>query len=548
MLIRGTGVSSGVVVGDVHRLRREGIGHAVPASAAQVLEALASVGGYLDRRADLTSMAAAQDVLRAQAMIAGDPALIEAIKARFVEDDTCEDVRPGIAAAFGGFRELLLAVGGYIAERVADLDEIRDRLIAAVAGVEWESIGLDKPAILIADDLTPADTAELDLRFALALVVAKGGPTSHTAIVARGLGIPAIVACPEAEHIDDGMTALVDGRDGVVIVSPTPADIAARSSREDLRRARSAAVSGPGLLADGRPIALLGNAGHVDDVVSASAAGAEGIGLLRTELLFLHRTEAPTLEEQVSVYSAALVAMTGRKVIVRTLDAGSDKPLPFLQASAEENPALGVRGWRLGRLDEITLEIQLDALAAAARATQTDPWVMAPMISTVSEAREFAQRARSKGLRHVGVMVETPSAALLAAEMLAEIDFASIGTNDLSQYVMAADRLDGRLGDLTTAWQPAVLRAVKMTLEAAVAHGKPVGVCGESAADPYMAAVLVGLGASSLSMAPSALGDVRATLSTVDHQACIRASHAALQAHSPEEARAAVVQLVDADA
>ena len=186
----------------------------------------------------------------------------------------------------------------------------------------------------------------------------------------------------------------------------------------------------------------------------------EGVGLFRTELLFMDRQTEPTVDEQAALYSAVFAAMAGRRVVVRTIDAGSDKPVPFIASEHEENPALGVRGWRLNRITDDIVNRQLQALAIAAADSPADVWVMAPMIDTVAEAADFASRARALGLKHVGVMVETPAAALMADRVLAEVDFGSLGTNDLTQYVMAADRLDARLSDLTTSWHPAVLRAI----------------------------------------------------------------------------------------
>ena len=204
----------------------------------------------------------------------------------------------------------------------------------------------------------------------------------------------------------------------------------------------------------------MANAGNSTDAVSGAGVGAEGIGLFRTELLFLDRETEPSVEEQITLYASVFDAMPGQRVIVRTLDAGSDKPVPFLNTVEEENPALGVRGWRLTRIADDVIERQLEAIAKAATQTSADVWVMAPMIDTVSEAAEFAKRAYGHGIKHVGVMIETPAAALCADLILQEVDFASLGTNDLTQYVMAADRLDSRLSDLTSSWHPSVLRAI----------------------------------------------------------------------------------------
>ncbi len=544
MQFAGIGVSPGVAHGPVFRIRRNVISKPVPASPREVFAALDAVADDLERRAHAATIEVAREVLEAQSMIARDPALVEAIGARLTDDATYPDVREPIRDAFAGFRAALESLGGYFAERVNDLDEIADRAIDHLAGVTHTATKLERPSVIVADDLTPADTAALDLDNALALVVAKGGPTSHTAIVARGLGIPAIVGCTGVDGLADGTLLLVDGREGVAIPDASDTEVAGRAAREAALRARAAAVTGPGRLSDGTPVTLLANAGKVDAVVAAASAGAEGIGLFRTELAFLERQTEPTIEEQVELYGSVFSAMAGRRVVVRTIDAGSDKPVPFIAAEHEENPALGVRGWRLNRIDDELVNRQLRALAIAAAASTADVWVMAPMIATAAEARDFAARARALGLKHVGVMVETPAAAIMADHVLAEVDFGSLGTNDLTQYVMAADRLDARLSDLTTSWHPAVLRAIQVAASHAKNLARPLGVCGEAAADPKLAAVLVGLGVSSLSMSPPALAEVRGFLAQVDRATCVRAAEVAISAASEVEAKLAALEIL----
>ncbi len=534
MSYSGIGVSPGVVVGQVRRIIATKVSGPVPADIDQVLAALNSVAEDLEQSAETIDLEVAKEVLDAQAMMARDPSVIEVLEAA-ISEGVAFDVRPIIDEAFGGFKEQLLALGGYFAERVSDIDEIATRLINKLAGIESQGLNLTAPTIVVAEDLTPADTAALNLKFALALVCSHGGATSHTAIVARGLGIPAIVGCHGVMEIGDGIKVLVDGRAGEVILDATPEVIAERSEREAVLKARAASITGPGRLSDGTPVQLLGNAGTVEDVRAAAAVGAEGIGLFRTELLFLDSQVEPTVAEQVRLYSDVFAVMAGKKVVIRTLDAGSDKPVPYINAIHEENPALGVRGWRLTRTSDGVLNRQLEALAEAASTSEVDLWVMAPMINTPDEAKDFADRVRALGMKVPGVMIETPAAALHADRVLAEVEFGSFGTNDLTQYVMASDRMDSRLSDMTTAWHPAVLRAISIAAAEAQKIGKPVGVCGEAAANSLLAAVLVGLGVSSLSMAPSALAEVRGFLATVDLDACQRAAKAALGARSAKD-------------
>jgi len=289
---------------------------------------------------------------------------------------------------------------------------------------------------------------------------------------------------------------------------------------EQARRAARAASRGPGRTADGHPVALLLNIGDVVGAGKVAAVDAEGVGLFRTEFLYLDRSEAPSVDEQVSLYTGVFEAMAGRKIVVRTLDAGADKPLPFLTQEGEPNPALGVRGLRTARRDPQVLTDQLDALARAQQATGAVVWVMAPMVATAAEAKWFTDLAHTHGLPVAGVMVEIPAAALRAADLLEHTDFMSIGTNDLAQYTLATDRMAGELADLLDPWQPALLDLIRITAEAGLAAGKSVGVCGEAAASPALAPVLVGLGVTSLSMSASAIADVRDALGKVTLERC----------------------------
>ena len=540
----GIGVSPGVVTGPIRRVIAQKVTAPVPADIDQVLKALDAVAADLEQSAETIELEVAKEVLGAQAMMARDPSVIEVLEGAITEG-VAFDVRPIVEAAFGGFKEQLLALGGYFAERVSDIDEIQTRLINKLAGNESAGLLLTEPTIVVAEDLTPADTAALNLKFALALVCSQGGATSHTAIVARGLGIPAIVGCAGLMDLADGTTVLVDGRAGEVLVAASTEEIAVRTNKEAKLKARADSVTGPGRLSDGTAIQLLCNAGTVDDVRAAVKVGADGIGLFRTELLFLDSQIEPSVEEQIKLYSDVFDAMQGKKVVIRTLDAGSDKPVPYINAIHEENPALGVRGWRLTRTSNDVLNRQLEALAKAAEGKDVQLWVMAPMINTPDEARDFANRVRALGMKVPGVMIETPAAALHADHVLAEVEFGSFGTNDLTQYVMASDRMDSRLSDMTTAWHPAVLRAISIAAESAAKVSKPVGVCGEAAAHSYLAAVLVGLGVSSLSMAPSALAEVRGFLASVDPQACKAAAQAALGARSASEAESLAKKILE---
>lgn len=543
MEITGIGIGQGIAVGPVVRMAEplpepvDRPSHLDPTREGERARASMSVVA-----AELTSRGAkaggaAQDVLEAQAMMAEDPSLIDEVATLLERGKTAERA---VFEAFAAYRELLAGMGGYMAERAADLDDISQRVIAHLLKLPAPGVpDPGHPFVLVARDLAPADTATLDLDQVLGLVTVDGGPTSHTAILAREKSIVAIVGAADASGLADGDTVIVDAANSVVVSGPSPDEIAAANARIAERAALEAAPVTPGALADGTPVPLLANLGSADGAAEALRLGAEGVGLFRTEFLFLDADSAPSITDQQAQYSKMLTAFAGKKVVVRVLDAGADKPLSFLNDAHEENPALGLRGIRALRHSEVILREQLTALAAADAATDAELWVMAPMIATVDETRYFTGLAHELGIRVAGVMVETPSAALVADRVLAACDFASIGTNDLTQYTMAADRLLGTVANLQSPWHPAVLRLVADVGSAGAALGKPVGICGEAAADPLLAVVLVGLGATSLSMSPSALADVRASLARYSPDDAKALAEAALAAEGAAEARAA---------
>ena len=501
---------------------------------AEILAAVAAMSltaEDLERRAAATSVPGAAEVLEATAMIARDPSLEEAIRSAIAKG---EPAAWAVDRAIDAFRALLLDLGGYMAERVGDLDDVRDRAVATLLGLPMPGVPeRDAPYILVADDLAPADTVTLTTDRVLALVTVKGGPTSHTAILARSLGLPAIVACTDASSLREGELVEVDGGSGAIRVGVTPEEAADTNQVEQQRRAAKAASRGPGRTADGHPVALLLNIGNASGAAAVARVDAEGVGLFRTEFLYLDRQEAPSVDEQVSLYMGVFNQMAGRKIVVRTLDAGADKPLPFLNPDAEPNPALGVRGLRTARRSPDVLTDQLAALALAQEATGAVVWVMAPMVATATEAKWFTDLAHGHGLPMAGVMVEIPAAALRAADLLAHTDFMSIGTNDLAQYTLATDRMAGELADLLDPWQPALLDLIGMTAEAGHRVGKSVGVCGEAAASPSLAPILVGLGVTSLSMSSSAVADVRDALAAVTISRCREMAEEALAGRRP---------------
>lgn len=548
--LSGVGVGRGLAVGPVLRMpdplpeppttqstlgpdaEKERVTHALASTAEDIRARAVAAGGT------------AGEVLEAQALMVEDPTLRSDVDTRI---DTGTTAERAVHEAFGVFRDMLASMGEYMAGRAADLVDVSARVVARLAGVAAPGIPQsDQPYVLVARDLAPADTALLDASKVLAIVTAEGGRTSHTAILAAEKGIPAVVGVEGARNIAEGTTVVVDASSSEVVVDPTPDTVAAAQAKVADRAVR-VRTTGPGRLSDGTPVPLLANLGSAaDGVLAAIAAGAEGVGLFRTEFLFLDADVAPTVEAQTAAYSAVLAGFPGQKVVVRALDAGADKPLAFLNDAPEENPALGLRGIRSLRRSEHILRDQLSALAAAEAANTAEVWVMAPMIATVDETRYFTSLAKELGLTTAGVMVEVPSAALLADRILRIADFASIGTNDLTQYTMAADRMLGSVSNLQDPWHPAVLRLVGEIGTAGSASGKPVGVCGEAAADPKLAVVLVGLGVTSLSMSAPAIADVRDELARWTRAGARDAARRALDTEDAASARAAVEALTPA--
>ncbi|MFD4421757.1 phosphoenolpyruvate--protein phosphotransferase [Agromyces sp. NPDC058484] len=543
MEITGTGIGQGVAVGTVVRMAErlpEPVDRPSRLDPERELErARASLSVVADELAGRGAKAggAAKDVLEAQAMMAEDPSLAGEVAKLLATGKTAERA---VFEAFAAYRDVLASIGGYMGERAADLDDISQRVIAHLLKLPAPGVpDPGHPFVLVARDLAPADTATLDLDRVLGLVTIDGGPTSHTAILAREKSIVAVVGATDAASLADGDTVVVDAANDLVVAAPTDEQVAHANARIAERAALEPAPATPGVLADGTPVPLLANLGSADGAAEALQLGAEGVGLFRTEFLFLDAGTAPSVTEQQEQYTRLLTAFAGRKVVVRVLDAGADKPLSFLNDTPEENPALGLRGIRALRHSEVVLREQLTALAAADAATDAELWVMAPMIATVDETRYFTELARELGIKVAGVMVETPSAALIADRVLDACDFASIGTNDLTQYTMAADRLLGTVANLQSPWHPAVLRLIAEVGAAGAELGKPVGICGEAAADPLLAVVLVGLGATSLSMSPSALADVRASLARYSPDDAKTLARAALAAEGAAEAEQA---------
>lgn len=543
-IFTGVGVGRGLVVGSVRRMPdplpepARTLSASTPADElTRATAALSATAEDLRERGRVAG-GLAQEVLNALAMMADDSMLLNSVTTRTDAGATAER---SVFEAFAEFAAMMESAGGHLAERAGDLGDVANRVIARITGVSAPGVPQSTtPFVLVARDLAPADTALLDFDIVQALVTTDGGPTSHTAILAREKGLPAIVGVHGAEALVDGDTVLVDAQQGELVVHPSADRVDKALTEADVRAAARVTTAGPGSLADGHEIALLANIGSATSAASAVAAHAEGIGLFRSEFLFLDSETAPSVDVQHAEYAAVFAHFAGQKVVVRVLDAGADKPLPFLTDEGEENPALGRRGIRALFAHEDILRNQLAAISSAAALSSAEVWVMAPMIATVDETEKFVAMCREAGIAKAGAMIEVPSSALLADRILDVADFVSIGTNDLTQYTVAADRLLGTVAELQDPWNPAVLRLIREVGLAGESSGKPVGVCGEAAADPMLAVIMIGLGVTSLSMSSIALADVRAEILRFTLVEARNLAERALSARNSAEARAAV--------
>jgi phosphocarrier protein FPr len=486
-------------------------------------EAIAGARAQLNdlyREVKERSGAGQASIFLAHAEFLDDPELVQAVMVQ---------IERGASAGWawqqtieGRVAELKKVDDPLIAGRAVDLSDVGSRVLRFLAHhIEEGPIQPVGPVILLAEDLTPSDTAGLDPAFVLGFCTASGGATSHSAIIARALGIPAMVgAGPALLNQPEGDEAILDGNRGNLYVGPSPTTLAAareaRGSLETLRQAEKLRCYEPALMTDGHRVEVVANIGRVEEAAQAVNAGGEGVGLLRTEFLFLDRTAPPTEEEQFEAYRAMAQALNGLPLIIRTLDIGGDKAAPYLDMPAEENPFLGVRGIRLCLVKPELFRAQLRAIY---RASQYGPVrIMFPMVSTLEDleaAKAIAAEVRwevGAPAVDIGIMIEVPSAVVMAEELAQEVDFFSIGTNDLTQYVLAMDRGHPILAKQADGLHPAVLRMVDRTVQAATAAGKWVGVCGGIAGDPKGAAILAGLGVTELSVPIPSIAAIKAQL------------------------------------
>lgn len=556
-MISGVSASPGLAIGAVHvlapaELTVPDIPIDLTTGGTLLDEALvrtrAQMVGLID---DTTRRLGAADaaIFKAQATLLDDTDLITL---------TCQMMVEGHGVAWSWHQAVermahqLSALGNpVLAARAADLHDLGRRVLAQIdpgLGIGTLADLPDGPCILVANDLSPSDTAMLDVERVVGIATALGGPTSHSAILARTLGIPSVVAGgAQLLSLAAGATAIVDGDAGRVWLNPSATDLeSARAwiaKRNVDRIAQEAERNRPAITTDGVRIAIAANINRPDQAAFALAQGGEAVGLMRTEFLFLERGETPSEDEQFAIYRGMIDALEGRPLIVRALDIGGDKQVPHLDLPKEENPFLGVRGARLLLRRPDLLDPQLRALYRSA-ALGGDLSIMFPMITSVPEL--VALRARCEAIRvalgapvvPVGIMIEVPAAAVVAHALAAHADFFSIGTNDLTQYTLAIDRQNPELASEADSLHPAVLRLIAMTVEGARSRGRWVGVCGGLAGDPFGAMLLAGLGVTELSMTPRDIPAVKARLRAADLPALRTLAAAALAAETAQDVRA----------
>jgi phosphoenolpyruvate-protein phosphotransferase len=513
----------------------------------RLVSALAAARDQISRLRQATREQLGQEqaaIFEAHLLILEDPEFIGRINDAIAADRI--NAEAALAGVVEEYAQMMLALSDeYFQARAQDIRDVGHRLLCCLSGAEVGGAEMpDQPVIVLAEDLTPSDTVQFDRARVLGLCTLRGGPTSHTAILARSLGVPAVVnlALP-LEDLHDGVPLILDGSAGELIIDPVPEEIGKarrdRSEQRALWAEQLSAAALPAATTDGRVVEVAANIGSVEDARQAIDFGAEGVGLLRTEFLYLNRERLPSLEEQVGVYQEIFTVMGNRPVVVRTLDIGGDKAVDYLGIQHEPNPFLGWRAIRMIDEKPEILRDQFSALLLAGRGV--DLRIMIPLVASLEEvlgARQlFDQACQSLQLigRPVaervqfGIMIEVPSAALLAGHLAEHVDFFSIGTNDLAQYTLAVDRTNERVAHLASPFHPAVLNLIAQTIQAAHSRGKWVGLCGEMAGDPRATPLLLGLGLDEFSMAPASIPIVKQRIRQLAFKDCREIAAAALK-------------------
>ncbi|MCX7080801.1 MAG: phosphoenolpyruvate--protein phosphotransferase, partial [Pseudomonas sp.] len=553
-LIQAIAAAPGIAIGPAHIHVLQPIDYPLRGESAAIererlKQALTDVRGDIEGLIQRSKAKAIREIFITHQEMLDDPELTDEVDTRLKQGESAEAAWMAVVEAAAKQQESLQ--DALLAERAADLRDVGRRVLAQLCGVET-LVEPEQPYILVMDEVGPSDVARLDPVRVAGILTARGGATAHSAIVARALGIPALVGAGAAVLLlAPGTPLLLDGQRGRLHVDADAATlqraIEERDTREQRLQAAAAQRHEPALTTDGHAVEVFANIGESAGVVSAVEQGAEGIGLLRTELIFMAHTQAPDEATQETEYRRVLDGLAGRPLVVRTLDVGGDKPLPYWPIAKEENPFLGVRGIRLTLQRPHIMEAQLRALL---RAADNRPLrIMFPMVGSVDEwrqARDMTERLRLEipvADLQLGIMIEVPSAALLAPVLAKEVDFFSVGTNDLTQYTLAIDRGHPTLSAQADGLHPAVLQLIDITVRAAHAHGKWVGVCGELAADPLAVPVLVGLGVDELSVSARSIPEVKARVRELSLSQTKILAQQALAVGSADEVRALVEAL-----
>ena len=510
-------------------------------------------------KAEIESGAEQAEIFKAQVMMLDDPELVSTVKAVVYEQKL--NVESALSDAVENYASMLEALDDeYLSARALDIRDVGSRLLRILLGVaDSPTKDLKTPSIIIADDLTPSDTILLDKTYVLGFCTSKGGATSHTAILARSLGIPAVVgAGSKVQRLTTGTPVIVDGDSGAVIVEPDSSTLSEFQFRQEeflkVKGRASKVAHEPAVTLDGHRVEIVANIGSVEDAQSALDAGAEGVGLLRSEFLYLERSTLPTEEEQYQSYKAIADSFNQLPVILRTLDVGGDKEIPYIDLPVEDNPFLGVRAIRLCLDRPQLFKPQLRAALRAGYGNNLK--LMFPMVATVDEVKqakalldECCQELKDQGnliqeKMEIGIMIEIPAAAIMADQLAEVVDFFSIGTNDLSQYTMAADRTNARVAQIASGFQPAVFRLIKQVIDAAHTRGKWVGLCGEMAGELIAIPILLGLGLDEFSMNPPAIPYAKLLIRSISLEKARAVAEEALHKSNSDEIRELVRQRI----
>lgn len=561
-MLKGIATSSGIAIGKVYKLEQPEIiiknekddGKAIETFQNALVKTISDIE-KIKERASATLAEEELAIFDAHLMMAQDPEFRDQVLAMINDGASAEKATKTVSDTMIGMFESM--EDSYFKERAADIKDVSFRLLCNILGLNIPDLTtIDEEVVIVADEMTPSDTAQLNKKYALGFVTETGGKTSHAAIMAVALGLPAVVGCTGVLNAcKHGDTIILDAKDGTVIVNPSDAEIKEYTEKRDAylkeKEALKALVGKPSISADGHQVELVANIGSPKDMDSVLENDAEGVGLYRTEFLYMESTDDfPDEEAQFNAYKVVLEKAKGHRVVVRTLDIGGDKKLPYFEFDPEMNPFLGYRAIRLCLDRKDIFKTQVRALLKAS--TYGKLAIMFPMIATVNEfkaAKNFVLETKEELLKEgvkvsddieIGMMVEIPASAVLADEFGKYADFFSIGTNDLIQYSMAADRMSEKVSYLYQPLNPAILRLIKMTIDGAHANGKWCGMCGEMGGDPMAAPLLLGLGLDEFSMSASRILPTRKIISNLSHKEMEELANKALKCHTEEE----VVELV----